>query len=52
MTTQEQALVRYRLRQLDEEAQVQSTLALLKRENAWVKGLVLRVAKAIWKIGR
>jgi hypothetical protein len=52
MTTPERALVRNRLRLLEEEAEVQSTLDLVKRENAWVKGLVFRVAKAVGNIGK
>jgi hypothetical protein len=52
MTTPEQVLVRKRLRSVDEEAEVQSTLELLERENAWVKGFIARLAKAIRSIGR
>jgi hypothetical protein len=52
MTTPEQLLVRKRLRLLDEEAEVQSTLELLEHENAWVKSFIARLAKAIRSIGK
>jgi hypothetical protein len=52
MTTPEQVLVKKRLRLLEEETQVQSTLELLRREDTWVKSFISRLAKAIGNIGK
>jgi hypothetical protein len=45
-------MARNRLRLLEEDAEVQAMLDMLKRENAWVKHLVFRVARAIGRIGK
>ncbi len=52
MTTLERAMARNRLRLREEDAEVQAMLDMLKRENAWLKDLVLRAARAIGRIGK
>jgi hypothetical protein len=52
MMTPEQVLVRKRLRHLEEEAQVQSMLDMLRHENQWMKDFISRLVAAIKNIGK
>jgi hypothetical protein len=52
MTTPERALIRRRLRVLDDEPHAEHTPGVLESEDAWVKNFVRRLSFILHSIGR